>query len=110
MLLVEFVENRDFHLRGAVVEHGENHLAPARHHDAHAGQHAAHPLQIALRLHPRQLHRHDAAHFVAPGIEQVPAVVIAQRGLFFRELLVQVPGSDLGQFAGHHVAAVVAEE
>ncbi len=110
MLFVELVEDRDLDLRGAVVQHREHHLAAAGHHDAHAGQHPAHPLQVALRLDPRQLHRHDLAHFVAPGVEQVAAVVVAQRRFFLGQLLVQVPRRDLGQFAGHHVAAVVAEQ
>src|SRR5690606_29971460 len=110
MFFVEFVEHRNLQLGGAVIENREDHFATPGHHGAHASQHAAHPLQIALWLDAGELRRHDAADLVAPVIKQMAAEVKAECGFFLSQLGVQIPRRDLAELAGDDFAAVIAKQ
>ena len=85
VLVDQFAEHGDFDLRRTIVEHQDHPFAPLTHHGAGGGDNPRHPLQVSQGFEPRKRLGDDLAHFIAPGIEQVAAEVIAECDFFLGE-------------------------
>ncbi|MNX86730.1 hypothetical protein D3C86_1186250 [compost metagenome] len=113
----QFVEHGHLDLARAIIEQHDQHLAALGHLRADAGDDARHDLAphvaaiaAAIALHfllePGQRTLDEAAHLVAPGIEQVPREVVAERLLFLLQRALGRPARLVEQFRPVGIAGV----
>src|SRR5690554_2314185 len=110
MLLVQFVENGDLNLCGAIVQDSIKHAASSRHFWPYRSQHPGKPLRAPGGLEARERPGSETPYFVAPGVEQMAAEEKPQRGLFLRQAGLQIPWRHFGQLAFDDIVGIVRKQ